>query len=104
MEFNGRLIPNHDADWTIAIDHMKTIAAAKKIVALTAYHFPRRFARLPFESPLLTFDPTQLADHSQPYSLIAYPERCSNSNSPGRRIHSQVKILYVFPHNLDAKA
>jgi hypothetical protein len=104
MEFNDCLILNHDADWTIAINHMKTIAAAKKIMALPTDHLSRRFARLPVESPLLSFNPTKLANYGQTHRFVADSEGRSNANTPGWRIHPEVKVLYILPYDLDRKA
>jgi hypothetical protein len=61
-------------------------------------------AQLSFESCLLAFDPTQLADYCQTNRFVAHPERHGNANTTVWRIHPEVKVLYVLPHNLDRKA
>src|SRR5437870_10327371 len=101
-------------DSRIALDHYpcesfsnidtETIALAGKIVSFTAHHLTRRLAWLLFESSLLSPDPAELADHRQAHCFVADSEWCCNTNTSRRWIDPQVKIFYVFSHNLDLKA
>ena len=104
MQFDGRIIADHNPSRSLCGVNTETIALSGKVMAFTAYHLPRRLTWLLFETSLLSFDPTQLANHGQAHRLVADPEWCSHSHTPSGRIHPEVKILYVLPNDLDTKA
>jgi len=70
-------------------------------VTLATDHLPCGLSRLGFESRPLALDPAELADHRQPYRVIADPERDRNAHSAAGRVNAEMQVLDVLPDHLD---
>src|SRR5262245_21926416 len=79
----------------------KEVTLSPQVMAFSIHILARRFALLFLQLPLLLFDPGKFGDRKYANGLDAHSLRGSNSHTSCRRMHAQMDILDVFPHDVD---